>query len=51
MLVLTYVKLKPASITHPCIEKDLLYTGMCQAFIVIVAVAEPFWHGVEKRSS
>ena len=32
MLVLTYVKFKPANITHPCIEKDLLYTGMCQAF-------------------
>ena len=31
-LVLTYVKLKPASIAHLCIEKDLLYTGMCQAF-------------------
>ena len=30
MLILTYVKFKPASITHPCIEKDLLYTGMCQ---------------------
>ena len=26
------MKFKPATITHPCIEKDLLYTGMCQAF-------------------
>ena len=52
--ILTYVKFKPASITHPWIEKDLLYTGMCQAFgfdSVIVAISKEFWHGVEKRLS
>ena len=40
-LVLTYVKFKPASITHPCIEKDLECVKR-SGLIVIVAVAEAF---------